>query len=415
MAIYRLSADIVRRSVGRTVTAAAAYRAGALIVDARTGLVFDYRRRRGVLHAEIVAPDDAPSWMRDRARLWNSVEAAEKRKDAQLARDIELALPHELDAMQRCELVRGFVRAAFVSAGMVADVALHAPGEDGDRRNHHAHILLTMRRIESDSFGAKERAWNDPVQLETWRTLWAAHVNQALDLAGASARVDHRSLDAQGIDRLPGIHLGPAVIEMQRRGIATERADLAQKIAAINVALITAERGIPTYPAAADNASALTTTRPIVALAPKSAVASENRARANIDAPMPASSPKAVETPERLAASELPRQSLPAFTAPQRASPAQKFWKVVAGELVRRVRALQPPPRRRRSEDTGRAFRAAAKIVRRAVALPAAAYAAAGFLSDTLDWLNLWQGNDAAGELDDGLRCTEPNHLLPHP
>jgi len=237
MAIYRLSADIVRRSAGRTATAAAAYRSGALLVDARTGLVFDYSRRRGVLHAEIVAPEDAPAWMRDRAQLWNAVEAAEKRKDAQLARDIELALPHELAPAERCELVRGFVRAVFVSAGMVADVALHAPGEHGDQRNHHAHIMLTMRRIEGDGFGAKERAWNDAALLETWRAVWAEHVNQALDLAGQSARVDHRRLEAQGIERAPGIHLGPAVIDMQRRGEATERAELAQHVAAINAVL----------------------------------------------------------------------------------------------------------------------------------------------------------------------------------
>lgn len=128
MAIYRLAADIVRRSQGRTVTAAAAYRAGEVIADQRTGLVFDYRRRQGVTETLILAPPDAPAWMRDRARLWNAVEAAEKRKDAQLARDIELALPHELSPAERRELVRGFVAAAFVDAGMVADVAFAYAG-----------------------------------------------------------------------------------------------------------------------------------------------------------------------------------------------------------------------------------------------------------------------------------------------
>jgi len=402
MAIYRLSADIVRRSAGRTSTAAAAYRAGALIVDARTGLAFDYRRRHGVLHAEIVAPEDAPAWMRDRAQLWNGVEAVEKRKDAQLARDIELALPHELAHAERCELVRRFVRAAFVSAGMVADVALHAPGEDGDRRNHHAHILLTMRRIEGDGFGAKEREWNDQALLETWRTLWAEHVNQALELAGASARVDHRSLDAQGIERLPGIHLGPAVIEMQRRGIATERAELAQKIAAINAALDRANPAEAHLYVAGGNI-----VRPVCA--PPS-----GSAACIIAATLPAAAPEAAETRERPAASELPRQPLPAFTAPQRAPLPRKFWKGVAGELVRRVRALQPTPRRRRSEDTGRTFRAAAKIMRRAVELPVAAHAAAVFLSDTLDWLNLWHDNEAAGDELAGDCHAGPNHLSPH-
>lgn len=246
MAIYHLSADVVRRSAGRTATAAAAYRAGELIVDERTGLVFDYRRRGGVAHREILAPEDAPAWTCDRARLWNRVEAAEKRKDAQLAREIELALPHELASVQRRELVRGFVRAAFVDAGMVADIALHAPGERGDRRNHHAHILLTMRRIEGAGFGAKERVWNAPALLEQWRALWAGHVNRALAEASTSARVDHRSLEAQGINRLAQIHLGPAVIEMQRRGVTTERAELAQVIAAINTrqSFVTARREV---------------------------------------------------------------------------------------------------------------------------------------------------------------------------
>ncbi|HTQ81922.1 MAG TPA: MobQ family relaxase [Pseudolabrys sp.] len=234
MAIYRLAADIVKRSEGRTVTAAAAYRAGELIIDQRTGYAFDYRRRQGVIETAILAPAGAPAWMHDRVRLWNAVEASEKRKDAQLARDIELALPHELDATARRELVHRFVRAAFVDAGMVADVAMHAPDACGDGRNFHAHILLTMRRIEGGGFGPKERAWNKPEQLETWRAQWAALVNDALAVVGENARVDHRSLEAQGIERLPQIHLGLAVSEMRRRGIATERAELAGAISAAN-------------------------------------------------------------------------------------------------------------------------------------------------------------------------------------
>ena len=237
MAIYHLSADVVRRSAGRTATAAAAYRAGELIIDTRTGLSFDYRRRCGVVHCEILAADDAPAWTRDRAQLWNRVEATEKRKDAQLAREIKLALPHELTLVQRCELVRRFVRAVFVDAGMTADIALHAPGGHGDNRNHHAHILLTMRRIEGASFGAKERAWNAPAMLEQWRALWADHVNRALAEASSSGRVDHRSLEAQGINRLAQIHLGPAVMEMQRRGVPTDRADRARAIGRVNTRL----------------------------------------------------------------------------------------------------------------------------------------------------------------------------------
>lgn len=234
MAIYRLSADIIRRSEGRTVTAAAAYRAGELIIDQRTGYAFDYRRRHGVIETAILAPTTAPAWVRDRAQLWNAVEAAEQRKDAQLARDIELALPHELTLDARRELVHRFVQAAFVDAGMVADIALHAPDEGGDQRNHHAHILLTLRRIEGDGFGPKDRSWNKPEQLEQWRTLWANLVNAALEGAGQHQRVDHRSLEAQGIERVPQIHLGLAVTEMRRHGCATDRAELAGAIATLN-------------------------------------------------------------------------------------------------------------------------------------------------------------------------------------
>jgi len=246
MAIYRLSADIVRRSAGRTATAAAAYRAGERIADQRTGLVFDYRRRSGVLHASIIAPPDAPAWMSDRATLWNGVEAVEKRKDAQLARDIELALPHELAPAARLDLVRSFVASAFVSQGMVADVVIHGPcRRDADKRNHHAHILLTMRSIEGDSFGPKVRAWNDTAKLEAWRASWADHVNRALEEAGETARVDHRSLEAQGIARVPQPKLGPAATAMETRGIVTDLGDWLRQVDAINAMLAVIEEAAP--------------------------------------------------------------------------------------------------------------------------------------------------------------------------
>lgn len=236
MAIYRLSASYVKRSEGRSVVACAAYRAGVALDDERTGQSFDYRRRRGVLHAEILAPANAPVWIRDRAQLWNRIEAIERRKDAQLAREIQLALPHELDEGARVELVRGFVLAELVSLGMVADLALHAPGDKGDERNFHAHVLLTLRPVERDGFGNKCRAWNETECLEQWRAAWADHVNRALEDAKVTARVDHRSLAGQGIDRAPQLKLGPAVREMQQQGIATERADLAHEIAGENAA-----------------------------------------------------------------------------------------------------------------------------------------------------------------------------------
>jgi len=365
MAIYRLSADIVRRSEGRTVTAAAAYRAGELIEDQRTGYAFDYRRRRGVIETAILAPAGAPAWMHDRAHLWNAVEAVEKRKDAQLARDIELALPHELVAGARRALVRRFVQTAFVDAGMVADVALHAPDARGDGRNFHAHILLTLRRIEGDGFGPKERAWNDQAMLEQWRALWAELVNDALEIAGQQQRVDHRSLEAQGIERVPQIHLGLAVSEMRRRGIETERAELAGAISALN-------DGLRVSPAKGCNGSE-------AALLPSVLHNTPLALFSNMPAP---------EKPDR-----------------------RSWFRRAAGELAKRARP-PPQPRRRRREDAKGTFKlAAANVLRRAAALPMLAEVAA-FLADTLDWLNLWHHDDAGDEL---TADPSPNHLSPRP
>jgi len=218
MATYRLEAKIIGRSQGRSATASAAYRAAEQIDDMRTGQGFDYTRKRGVLHTEIIAPDGTPEWMHDRAQLWNAVERAEKRKDAQLAREILLSLPHELTPAQRIELVQGFVRAEFVSEGMIADIAVHEPHRQGDMRNHHAHVMLTMRELAGDGFGPKVRSWNSTEQLEVWREHWAQTVNAELERHGHDARVDHRSLADQGLDLEPEPKQGPIATEMERQG-----------------------------------------------------------------------------------------------------------------------------------------------------------------------------------------------------
>lgn len=195
------------RSTGRSVVAAAAYRSGTRLLDERTGETHDYTRKR-VEHAEILAPAGAPAWVYDRERLWNAVEQAEKRKDAQLAREVEVALPRELGPEARLALARDFVRAEFVSRGMITDLAIHdTKARDGERQPH-AHILLTLRSLEDGGFGKKAREWNDVKFLETWREKWAQTVNQALERAGDAARVDHRTLAAQGIDREPEPKLG---------------------------------------------------------------------------------------------------------------------------------------------------------------------------------------------------------------
>ena len=200
MAIYHLRATMISRSAGRSATAAAAYRSAELIVDQRTGLAFDYRARGGVDHVETLAPVDAPDWVQDRAALWNAVELAETRKNSQVAREVRVALPCELDATQRLQLVRDFCQREFVDRGMVADIALHAPGREGDERNHHAHILLTTREIGPEGFTTKNRDWNAKELLEGWREAWARDTNHALERCGAETRVDHRTLEAQRVE-----------------------------------------------------------------------------------------------------------------------------------------------------------------------------------------------------------------------
>jgi hypothetical protein len=239
MAQYRLSAKIVSRSTGQSAVAAAAYRAGEKLRDERTGDIKDYTRRAwSVLHTQILTPENAPQWMLDRQRLWNQVELREdqstKRGTAQLARNVELSLPCELTHQQRVKLVCEFVQDEFVNRGMVADIAIHAPPERGDGRNHHAHVLLTMRRIEGDGFGLKNRDWNDDDLLEHWRERWDAYQNRVLEKYGHEARVDHRSLEDQGIDRLPTTHLGPNAQAMEDRGIRTDRGDQNRKAKAGN-------------------------------------------------------------------------------------------------------------------------------------------------------------------------------------
>jgi MobA/MobL family len=148
------------------------------------------------------------------------------RTDPCVAREVMVALPHELDEAQRLSLVRGFVQREFVDAGMVADFSIHEPSRQGDERNYHCHIMLTMRPIEGDGFGAKkERAWNRDKLLQHWRASWAEHCNAALEEAGHDARIDHRSFEAQGIDREPTEHMGKNATAAERKGQTTERGD----------------------------------------------------------------------------------------------------------------------------------------------------------------------------------------------
>ncbi len=237
MAIYHLSVQVISRGQGRSCVAAAAYRAGEKLEDERQGLTHDYSRRHDVRDTFILAPDSAPAWVQDRQALWSAVDAAEKRKDARTAREVNLALPRELTPEQQREAVQEFVQAAFVSRGMVADVAIHE-GHNDQEPNPHAHILLTTRTITPEGFGGKDRDWNAKELLVNWRTQWEVTCNAALEDAQQSARIDARSLAAQKIHRLPTVHEGPAVRQMERRGIATDRGNLNRAIQAHQTAVV---------------------------------------------------------------------------------------------------------------------------------------------------------------------------------
>jgi Ti-type conjugative transfer relaxase TraA len=223
MAIYHFSAKVISRAAGSSAVAAAAYRSASRLHDQRLDRAHDFSNKAGVVHSEVMLPDGAPEEWQDRAKLWNAVEAAEIRKDAQLAREIEFAIPRELDQTEGVRLARDFVQHEFVDRGMVADLNVHWDiGADGEAKPH-AHVMLTMREVGEDGFGAKVREWNRTDLLEHWRGAWADHVNQRLAELDIDARIDHRSLDAQGIKLEPQHKIGPAAARMVGQGLESER------------------------------------------------------------------------------------------------------------------------------------------------------------------------------------------------
>lgn len=249
MAIFHLSVKTVSRSAGRSATAAAAYRAGVEIADVRTGEVHDYTRRRGVESTALLLPAVVPTWAADRAALWNAAEQAETRKNSTVAREFEVALPAELTGAERARLALDFARELVARHGCVADVAIHAPGREGDHRNHHAHILLSTRRLGPEGFGEKTRELDDaktgPALVREWRERFANLTNERLREAGIEARVDHRSLEAQGIEREPTVHLGPSATGYERRtGQPSRRKIEAQRIAAEHAAAVEATKAL---------------------------------------------------------------------------------------------------------------------------------------------------------------------------
>ena len=244
MAIYSASVKTVSRGGGRSATAAAAYRNGEEITDERTGEVHDYRRRTGVEHVASFAPEGmAPQ---PSAELWNRAEAAEVRKNARVAREVLVALPAELTPEQRRELAQGIAQALADRYGTAGTLAVHTPDREGDQRNHHAHILMTTRRLEpTGELGEKTRELDDvkrgPQEVEWVRAMIEARTNHALERAGSAERVDRRSLVEQRaaaleagdqeraaeLDRLPTIHEGPRVTAIRRECEREQRAPLA--------------------------------------------------------------------------------------------------------------------------------------------------------------------------------------------
>ena len=254
MAIYHLSIKIISRGKGKSAVAASAYRSGEKIKNEYDGIVHDFTRKGGIAHTEILLPENAPQEFLDRGTLWNSVEKIEKSKNSQLAREIEVALPKELDREKQIELIREYVKENFVKVGMCADIALH----DKNDGNPHCHILLTMRPLNEDTtWGAKSKKeyildenrekiklkngnyktrkinttdWNEQDKAEEWRKAWADITNKYLEENSIQNKVDHRSYLRQGIEQIPTIHLGVSATQMEKKGIATDRGNINREI-----------------------------------------------------------------------------------------------------------------------------------------------------------------------------------------
>ena len=245
MAIFYMDVKIIGRSSGRSATGAAAYRSGEKLqsvahasyqsgekLQGKSGkITHDYRKKKGVVHSEIILPDNAPEEYKDRQTLWNAVELNEKRKDAQLAREIIVALPREFDLEEQTEVMCQYVQENFVSKGMIADFALHDTGEG----NPHAHIMLTMRNVSRNGFGYKNTDWNKKTFLLSYREAWANINNSRLVRKGLDAMLDHRSYKEQGIDREPMIHLGYKAWVLEKKGIQTEKGHYNREIMRRNI------------------------------------------------------------------------------------------------------------------------------------------------------------------------------------
>jgi Ti-type conjugative transfer relaxase TraA len=241
----------ISRSSGRSAVAAAAYRSGTRLTNERDGLTHDYTRKGGIEHSEIVLPEGANAdWALDREALWNAAELAEKRKDARVAREIEVALPHELSREERLELVRAFSQGLADRYGVAVDFSLHTPDGDMDIRNHHAHIMFTTRQVGEDELGDKtdlerENKWlkarelpTTDEQVKALRVEWEETTNRALARAGHDLRIDHHSHQDRGLEIEPTQHVGVHATQMDKRGKDVERQRLEEEARVRNAELI---------------------------------------------------------------------------------------------------------------------------------------------------------------------------------
>jgi Ti-type conjugative transfer relaxase TraA len=235
MAIYHLHVKVIGRKSGSSAVASAAYRSASRLRDERLDRSHDFSAKRGVVHSELMLPENAPEAWGDRERLWNDVEAFEVRKDAQLAREVEFAIPREMSEAQGIELARDFVRGEFVDRGMIADLNVHWDMAEDGMPKPHAHVMLTMRGVDENGFGQKVREWNRTEMVGRWRERWAEIANERLAELDIDARIDHRSLEAQGIALEPQSQIGAPAQRIEGGGVETaDRAELHREIARSN-------------------------------------------------------------------------------------------------------------------------------------------------------------------------------------
>jgi Ti-type conjugative transfer relaxase TraA len=241
MAIYHLHMKVIGRSSGASAVAAAAYRSASRLRDERIERSHDFTGKRGVVHSGVLLPEGAPDALSDREHLWNAVEACELRRDAQLAREVEFALPREMAQAQAIDLARDFVQAEFVDRGMIADINVHWDRTADGLPKPHAHVMLTMRSVGEDGFGPKVREWNRTDLLERWRERWAEFANGRLAELDMDARIDHRSLKAQGIGLEPQDKIGAPAQRIVGEGREADRAEMHRSIARENGTRIIAD------------------------------------------------------------------------------------------------------------------------------------------------------------------------------